>query len=161
MSRFIVFEPSAEEAGPSDRIRLVRDGFAGWAVLFPFLWLFRHGLWLTGILTFLLWIGFGFLGEIPGLGLAAAVLPILLGILVALEGPSLRALRLKRKRFREAAVVEADTEEEAEILYYAGSESISVSRESSGDSRETTPPPFVGRAFGPSTHLLNVPRSQP
>ena len=50
----------------------------------------------------------GLLADMPGLGAAAAVLPLALGVLVALEGPSLRAGRLRRRGYREAAVVEAD-----------------------------------------------------
>ncbi|RZL89914.1 MAG: DUF2628 domain-containing protein, partial [Variovorax sp.] len=122
MTRYIVFEPPAgigEAPAKSDRAVLVRDAMAKWAVLFPFLWLFRHGLILSGLVVLAAVILLGLLADMPGLGAAAAVLPLALGVLVALEGPSLRARRLRRRGFREAAVVEADDEDEAAILYYA------------------------------------------
>ena len=121
MTRYIVFEPPAEtgeEPQPSDRAVLVRDAMAKWAVLFPFLWLFRHGLILAGLVVLAAGIALGLLAEVPGLGLAAVVLPLALGVLVALEGPSLRAARYRRRGFREVGVFEAETEEEASILYY-------------------------------------------
>ena len=123
MTRYIVFEPpvpNGEVPGPSDRAVLVRDAMAKWAVLFPFLWLFRHGLILAGLVVLVAGILLSLLGAVPGLGLAALVLPLALGVLVALEGPSLRAARYRRRGFREVAVVEATDEEEAAILYYAG-----------------------------------------
>ena len=155
----MVFEPRSKTFESSDRARFVRDGFAGWAVLFPFLWLFRHGLWVSGFSVLVLWTCFGALTEISGLSLAGAVLPVLMGLLVALEGPSLRAWRLRRKKFEDVGVVEAENEEEAAILYYAGAESNSVSRESLDDSRETSSAaPFIGRSQGPVRSLLDPPR---
>ena len=136
MARYIVFEPPAgigEAPARSDRAVLVRDAMAKWAVLFPFLWLFRYGLILAGLVVLAAVILLGLLSDVPGLGAAAAVLPLALGVLVALEGPSLRAGRLRRRGFREAAVVEADDEDEAAILYYAG-----------------TPPPTVADAIAES-----------
>jgi hypothetical protein len=121
MTRYIVFEPPApteEEPKPTDRAVLVRDAMAKWAVLFPFLWLFRHGLILAGFVVLAAGIALGLLAEVPGLELAALVLPLALGVLVALEGPSLRAARYCRRGFREVGVFEAETEEEASILYY-------------------------------------------
>lgn len=126
MTRYLVFEPPAKAASsegpvsPSDRAVFLRDALARWAVLFPFLWLFRHGLFLAGAFVLVAWIGLGVIAERQGLGLAAGVLPLLLGALVALEGPSLRAARYRRKGYVEAAVVDADDATEAAILYYAG-----------------------------------------
>lgn len=123
MTRYIVFEPpagSGEAPGPSDRAVMVRDALARWAILFPFLWLFRHGLILAGLVVLAAEIAFGLMAGLPGLGPAAFVLPLALGLLVALEGPSLRAARHRRLGFREAAVVDAADETEAAILYYAG-----------------------------------------
>ena len=121
MTRYIVFEPpvpTGVEPRVSDRAVFVRDAMAKWAVLFPFLWLFRHGLILAGLVVLAAGIALGLLAEVPGLGLAAVVLPLALGVVVALEGPSLRAARYRRRGFREVGVFEAQTEEEASMLYY-------------------------------------------
>ncbi|KQT42947.1 hypothetical protein ASG43_15470 [Aureimonas sp. Leaf454] len=151
MSRYRVFEPKTSE-GPSAEARFVRDAFTKWAVLFPFVWLVRHGLWLSGLIVFLAWIGLGLLAEIKGLALAGAVLPILLGCLIALEGPSLRARKLQRAGFEERAVVEADDEDEAAILYGASAGAATVTRET------PRPPPFVGRPASAASSLLDTPR---
>ena len=123
MTRYIVFEPPAaagEPIQPSADAVFVSDGFAKWALLFPFLWLFRHGLILSGLLVLAASVAPGLMAETPGFGFAAAVLPLLLGLLVALEGPSLRAARCRRRGYHEVAVVDAADSVEAAILYYHG-----------------------------------------
>lgn len=144
MTRYIVFEPpvpTGEEPRPSDRAVLVRDAMAKWAVLFPFLWLFRHGLILAGLVVLAAGIALGLLAKVPGLGLAAIVLPLALGVLVALEGPSLRAARYRRRGFREVAVFEAETEEEASILYYDAAAPKEPAFETVLAAAGTLPPP--------------------
>lgn len=117
LTRFIVFEPPAE-AKAKDSV-FVRDAFSFWAFLFTFLWLFRYGLWLAGIVALALSVAVTLLGE-QGFDLTAMVLQFLLGLLIALEGPSLRAARYRRKGWREAAAFQAADLAEAELRYYAG-----------------------------------------
>ena len=120
LTRRIVFEPPGE-AGAGERAVFVRDRFSLLAFLFPFLWLFRYGLWISGLVVLALSIAIGVAGEATGHGWAAFGLEILVGVLVALEGPSLRAGRLRHKGWREAAAVQAAGRAEAEVIYYMGS----------------------------------------
>lgn len=123
MTRYLVFEPPEAGAPPrsrSERAVFVRDGFAGWAFLFPGFWLLRHGLVVWGILALAATAALGRLGERPGLLLAAAALSLLLGLLAGFEGPSLRAARYRRKGYRETAVLDAGDADDAAVLYYAG-----------------------------------------
>lgn len=115
LTRFIVFEPP-ESDGAKDAV-FVRDAFSFWALLFTFLWLFRYRLWLAGIAALALFVAITLLGE-QGFDLTAAVLQFLLGLLIALEGPSLRAARYRRKGWREAAAFQAADLTEAELRYY-------------------------------------------
>ncbi|MCQ0990477.1 DUF2628 domain-containing protein [Jiella marina] len=119
MTRYMVFEPPAEEeSGPSEAAIFVKDRFSFFAFLFTFLWLFRYGLWFSGIIVLVLIVGINFLGEVQGYELSAAILSFLIGLIIGLEGPSLRAAKLRRKGWQDAAAFEADDREEAEIIYY-------------------------------------------
>ncbi|GGD02192.1 DUF2628 domain-containing protein [Aureimonas glaciei] len=121
MTRYVVFEPPSDDGvRPSEGAVFLRDGVTKWAVVLPWLWLWRHRLVLAGFAVLALDLGLGWAAERAGLGLAGLVLPLLLGLFVALEGPSLRAARYRRRGFEEVAVVDAADEAEATILYYAG-----------------------------------------
>ena len=121
MTRYVVFEPSShDDVRPSDRAVFLRDGMTKWAVILPWLWLWRHRLVLAGFVALALDLGLSWAAERAGLGLAGIVLPLLVGLYVALEGPNLRAARYRRQGFEEVAAVDAADEDEAAILYYAG-----------------------------------------
>lgn len=117
LTRFIVFEPPSDAEG-KDAV-FVHDAFSIWALLFTFLWLFRYRLWLAGLAALALSVAITLLGE-KGFDLTAVVLQSLLGLLIALEGPSLRAARYRRKGWREAAAFQAADLSEAELKYYGG-----------------------------------------
>ncbi len=95
----------------------LRDGFGWWALLLPWVWLLRFRLWFWAAGAFLLDL---LIKIAAGETTAALGLSLLLGALVALEGPSLRAARLLRKGWREAGAVWAQGERDAEVLYFAG-----------------------------------------
>ncbi|NDV88412.1 DUF2628 domain-containing protein [Aurantimonas aggregata] len=120
LTRYIVFEPPAS-SGTTDRAVFVRDRFSVWALLVPFLWLLRYGLWISAVVVLVAGFGLAWLGSVEGFGLAGTVLPILLGLIVALEGPSLRAAKYRRKGWRETAAFHADDRAEAELIYYGTS----------------------------------------
>ncbi len=119
MKRFRVFEP-ADAAGASDRARFLRDGFSIWAFLLPVPWLLWHRLFVSAVLVLAVEVAITWQAGARGFGLAAFALPLLIGLLVALEGPSLRAWKLTRKGWRETAALMASDQGEAEMRYYAG-----------------------------------------
>ncbi|SKA32076.1 DUF2628 domain-containing protein [Consotaella salsifontis] len=137
MTRYIVFEPPGEEAR-SDRALFVRDGWSFWALLFPFLWLFRYGLVISGLLVLIMDILVGVVAARAGLETAGTLVSFIIGLLVALEGPSLRAWRLRRRGWREGASLVAHDLSGAEQLYYAGG-------------RESTAPSPSPQANSPSS----------
>ena len=131
MTRYVVLEPPLTEDGAalaeaaktgiaSERAVFVRDGFSIWALLFSVLWLLRYRLWVAAIITLALVVGLSFLDAIPGFGPAVPILELLVGLLVGLEGPSLRIEKLRRQGWTETAAFNADGRDEAEIIYYAG-----------------------------------------
>lgn len=118
MRRYRIFEP-AEADGRTERAIFLRDGFRPWAVVVPGLWLLRHRLWLWAVAAFAADVGVKFAAPESGMPLAA-ILSLLIGLLIALEGPSLRARRLVRRGWQETGAVWAHDERDAELLYFAG-----------------------------------------
>ncbi|WP_062209120.1 DUF2628 domain-containing protein [Aureimonas sp. AU12] len=118
-TRWIVLEP-AGTVERSDAAVFVRDAFRPIAVVLPAVWLLRYRLWLPAVATVLFDLGVGLVAQDRGFGFAAAALPLLLGLAVALEGPTLRIRRFKRKGFRKAALVIAADRRDAEAIYFSG-----------------------------------------
>ena len=97
--------------------RFVKDTLAPLALFIPFLWLLFHGLWLETIAYVLIAIGTGAIMELgwPAIGFALSLLP---GLYLFIEGRELLAAKLRRKGWRFAGVVEADSEEAAERRFF-------------------------------------------
>ena len=117
MTRYLVFEP-AGASGPSTAAVFLRDRFSVFAFVFTFLWMFRHGLWLWGLGTIALFLAINGLGAVQGFETSATLISLLLGILIGLEAPSLRASKLRRKGWNDVAAFEAQNGDEAELIYY-------------------------------------------
>ncbi|RIY02746.1 DUF2628 domain-containing protein [Aureimonas flava] len=114
MRRYRIFEPPGV-SGRTEGALLLRDGFRFWALVLPSLWLLRHGLFGWALATFAAQALAGAAGTPLG-----ALLGLSIGLLAALEGPSLRARRLRRRGWREADAVWARDRRDAELLYFAG-----------------------------------------
>ncbi|MBP0618052.1 DUF2628 domain-containing protein [Jiella mangrovi] len=117
MTRYLVYEPP-EAMGPSDTAVFLRDRFSFLAFFFTFLWMFRYGLWVSGLVTVALLVAINALGTVEGFELSAVLISMLLGVLIGLEGPSLRAAKLRRKGWNDVAAFEAQSSDEAELIYY-------------------------------------------
>lgn len=116
MASFVVMEPP--RGTPTDRTRFVRDGFSFLALLFPFLWLLWHRLWIEAALVFGFMMLAGTLAETQAWAEPLAPLTLLAGLYVALEGPALRMAGLARRGWHEAGVVEAADSDEAELRWF-------------------------------------------
>ncbi|WP_294643096.1 DUF2628 domain-containing protein [uncultured Aureimonas sp.] len=117
MRRYRIFEPPGTQ-GRTEGARFLRDGFRPIAVVLPSLWLLVHRLYLPAVAVFLLDVLV--MVATPNDDLpAAALLSLLLGLGVALEGPSLMARRLAWRGWRDAGAVWARDAIDAELLYYA------------------------------------------
>lgn len=119
MASYVVMEPKREGAKAIDAV-FIRDGFAFFAFLLPFVWLLWHRLWIEAALALGAALLIGVLAEAGGYGPYASLLSLLVSIYVGLEGAALRIQALRRRGWRDAAVVEADSAAEAEIRYFAG-----------------------------------------
>ena len=124
MARYVVMQNGADSAGAE----FIRDGFSLPALIVPHLWLLFYRQWLAAAAV----IGIMVLGALaawqfnaPLLALAAD-LPI--SIYVALEGATLRIANLERSGWHDAAVVEADNFEEAEIRFFGALPEVPVSQ---------------------------------
>ena len=117
MRRYRIFEPPGAE-GRTEGAVFLRDGFRPWALVVPSLWLLRYRLWLPAVAAFLAEVLVKVAAPESGVPVAA-LLSFLIGLGVALEGPSLRARRLGAQGWREAGAVWARDERDAELLYYA------------------------------------------
>jgi hypothetical protein len=116
LTRIVVLEPGE---GPSAGAVFLRDRFHIVAFALPFLWFAGHRLYLAAVFALLVQAGLVFLSSVPGFGFAAFVLLALFGLAVALEGPRFVAASLRRRGYREAAVLHVSDLDEAEIRYFS------------------------------------------
>lgn len=116
---YTVHVKPADRDHPEDVV-LVREGFSFWAFLFQMLWALYHRLWLVTGLFLLLALGAEILARNLGLGAGAQlVLSLAVGVLIGTEANNLRRWTLRRRGYRETAVVAGHDLDEAELHYFA------------------------------------------
>ncbi|MEF2071332.1 DUF2628 domain-containing protein [Consotaella aegiceratis] len=153
MTRYLVFEPPAGRPADSGAV-FVRDRWSFWGLLFPLFWLLRYGLFISALCVFVIGLAISAASDWAGLDYEALALSLLVGLLVSLEGSSLRAWRYRRRGWRETAIVQAASLTEAEMSYYAGKSSV----DQPDFVAVPPPPPFGGSAPRPTPpSLLDVP----
>ena len=116
MTAFVVMNGIDEQS--ADRTEFVRDRFSVIAFIVPVIWLLWHRLWIEAFAALAAAVGLAALGTVAGFQGAAPILSLLVSVYVALEGPQLRIWSLRRRGYHEAAIVEADSQAEAEIRYF-------------------------------------------
>ncbi len=112
-SHIVMLPPDGSPQSRAEQAVLVRDGFSWPAFLVPWLWLLWHRLWAEGIIVILLVAAFSIFGEMVGMGLASALLGLLVSIYVGLEGQAMRVAALRRRGYRQWGVVEGGNADEA------------------------------------------------
>ncbi|MCK5931158.1 MAG: DUF2628 domain-containing protein [Fulvimarina manganoxydans] len=146
LARWIVMDPPghgpSDSGGPkpSENARFIKDRFSPFAFFFTFLWLFWHRLWIAGLIVLGLDIGLYVLMAGSDLELLSSAIQIGLALLIGLEGRNLVCERLRRKGWRESAVIYAGKLSEAETIYFHGQ---IPALEGAGNRRalKRTPPP--------------------
>lgn len=115
---YTVHENSAL-AEPSERIVLVREGYAFWAFVFHLLWLLYHRCWRISALVAVLLVAIVKLGAMAGLS-PLAVMVMQFGLQFWLGGVAqdCRRASLRRSGYDEIAVVCAESELLAERRYF-------------------------------------------
>ncbi len=107
MRLYTVMHPPTDSTADTLPVAL-KDGFSWPAFFFGPLWLAWHRLWIAA-LAFAA-VSFATLALPPAAGLVAS---FLLALLLGLEGNALRRWALRRRGWREAGSVAADSSEEA------------------------------------------------
>jgi len=122
MASYTVFAPPVSAsggAGDADRLIFVRDGFSWGAFLIPVLWLLYRRLWIALCFYALFLVAIELAGRFLGAPTAAA-LGLLGALFLGFEGAVLRRWALARRGFVETGLVDAASQEEAEIRYFHG-----------------------------------------
>lgn len=115
---YTVHENSAR-AEPSERIVLVREGYAFWAFVFHLAWLLYHRCWRMALLYAVMLVAIVRVGELAGLNtLSLFVLQLGLQCWLGGIGNDCRRAALRRSGFDEIAVVCAESELLAERRYF-------------------------------------------
>ena len=121
MPVYTVHAPAASrpEVAATDRFVFVRDGFYVWAFLAALVWLVWHRLWWA----LLGYIAISIVGEVALSALHAGagtrlVVMVLFGLLMGLEGGSLRRWAYSRGKWRQIDVVVADDAQSAERRFF-------------------------------------------
>jgi len=117
MTRFVVMDPPSRR--PAAETVFVRDRFSWLALLFPFVWLLWNRLWLATIGFVAASAAVAFAFRAFGSGYTQFAI-LALCALVALEGPAWRLAKLRRLGYTEAAILNADSLDDAERIYADG-----------------------------------------
>ncbi|SFB54709.1 Protein of unknown function [Rhizobium sp. NFR07] len=119
MRSYLVLTPPG---GPDKEHRstlILPDGFSWAALLFPWIWLIWHRLWIVGILVFLVQGAAIALLAVPGFALAGALLGLATSLLVALEGRNHYGNSLIRRGWVLERVISAPDLRAAEDIYFS------------------------------------------
>lgn len=143
MKRYVVLDRTGG-GGPTPDALVLRDGFGWRRFLFPWAWLMSYGLWLTGVLVLAVQI------ALLTLGTPFDIAAILLGLLVALEGPTLVARAKRRRGFEEVAAHYAEQRSDIERIYFADAVAPEIGAHMARVPVATPQPVFAGWRSGRS-----------
>ncbi len=121
MATFLVFEPADGIRTPAsaERVVFLREKFSPWAFILTPFWLLRYRLWLGFLIWLVAFTLITVIGSKLGFGPYAAIAASFFPSLVfGFEAVSLRARKLTRNGYRDAAVVIAEDLETAERRYF-------------------------------------------
>ncbi|UIK05481.1 DUF2628 domain-containing protein [Neorhizobium galegae] len=122
-SYLVLTPPNDPRSGPErdlQSILVLRDGFSWLALLFPWIWLFWHRLWIAGSVVLLVQIGSGILMQVPGFWTAGLLLGFATSLLTALEGRHYRSEALIHRGWALGTVISAHDLRTAEEIYFSG-----------------------------------------
>ncbi|MES2984485.1 MAG: DUF2628 domain-containing protein [Pseudomonadota bacterium] len=115
---FTVYE-KPEAAEPTDRVVLVREGFSFWAFALHILWLLGNRLWLVALGYV---VAMGLIVEVGGMlqvsAISIGILQAGLQVLLGFNAYDLEAMTLRRKGYRFAGVIVAESPMHAQRRYH-------------------------------------------
>ena len=116
MSSYTIFRRPGDEP---EKSVFVKDGLSAPALLFTVLWALWHRMWVVAAIMLALMAALTLAVQSAGLNEAVAVaIDIALGFLIGLEAATLRSWSLQRAGFAEVGVIEASSQENAELKYF-------------------------------------------
>ncbi|MBX4890759.1 DUF2628 domain-containing protein [Rhizobium bangladeshense] len=118
-SSYIFLTPPGATNATADETRTIRDGFTFLGLLFPWIWLLAHRLWLHAAAAFALQTIGGALMDEPGLWPAGVTIMLGVNMIVGLEGQNWRIRDLAAKGWNENALIAADKLDIAEQIYFS------------------------------------------
>lgn len=119
MRSYLVLTPPGGPDKDHRSTLILPDGFSWTALLFPWVWLIWHRLWIAGIVIFLLQGAAIALLAVPGFALAGVLLGIATSLLVALEGRNHHGNSLIRRGWALERVISAPDLRTAEDIYFS------------------------------------------
>ncbi|RNC96631.1 DUF2628 domain-containing protein [Oceaniradius stylonematis] len=127
MARYVILRHE-DRTPPRGRAPLlvIRDGWSWLGFVVPLLWLLWHRLWFAAFGVFAASLAIALLAQNPQWASLALPFNLLVGLFVGLEGQGWRIGAARPRGYRLADVVEADTQEAAELRFadMAGDESF-------------------------------------
>lgn len=144
MSVYTVHEPPAlatDGLPEAERFVFVRDGFSFWAFIAAPLWMLWHrmGLVLAGYVV--LTVALAFVLVVLGASYTAlAVVGLFIAILIGLEASTLRRFTLRRRGWRNVAVISGDDMEDAERRFFDAWLRQTPGQDQAGAAKPPVPP---------------------
>lgn len=116
MARYVIHRHE-DRTPPRGRtpVLVIRDGWSWVGFIVPLFWLLWHRLWFPAFGVFAASLAIALLAQNPQWAPLALPFNLLVGLFVALEGQGWRVSAARMRGYRLADVVEADTQEVAEL----------------------------------------------
>lgn len=112
-------EPAADPVARADAVRMVKEGIAWWALVFPALWLLYHRLWLALIGYLVLVTVVETALALAGYWQVATWCALAFNVLLAFEANNLRRWTLERKGYVMTGAVSGRDLTECELKYFS------------------------------------------
>jgi len=118
MRIFTILEPPD---GKPDNVALVPEGFSWGALIFTFFWALWHRMWVIAALLFVLSTALTVAASLQLFSTGfATMLQFAIALVFGFEARNLQVLSLEGSGYRRAGLVQATSEEAAELTYFSG-----------------------------------------
>ncbi len=158
MPVYTVHEPPlrAHEALPNPlRFVFVRDGFYFSAFVVAVLWMLWHRMWLVLLIYIVVALGLDYGMYYAGIDATAiSLVQLFLVLLIGIEAATLRRFTLKRRGWKNIAVVSGANLEDAERRFFSGW--VRSAPGKSAGSTAASPEPSVSPHTSPATDIIGL-----
>lgn len=131
MVSYVVLSPPGGSAR-DEKNRFIKDGFAIWAALFPFLWALSKRLYVEALVLFAVELGVLFLSRDPQLDVPVSAVSLIISLLWGFEARNWLVMRLEKAGWVQQAVISAPSLGDAEAMFYGSPETAPIRENSRG-----------------------------